>query len=254
MRRSDFELSGQRALITGAAGGIGRATARAFADLGCRVAVADLDREVVSGTLPMLCDHSDGHLALGFDLADASACEDAVSEAAERLGGLDIVVHAGAMMLRQPTDEISLDTLSRTTAVNQWGSFFVARKSAQLMASKGGGSIVLFSSIGAHTGGFVRSTAYSMTKAAVTALIKSLAREYAGKEVRVNGVAPGAVDTSMLRDGVPPAALAEFMAQIPMKRAADPEEIASCCVYLASRASAYITGQVLHVNGGQLMP
>lgn len=253
MKRSEFELSGRRALVTGAAGGIGGAVARAFAGLGCHVAAADLDREAVNRVVATLPDQGSGHVALGFDLADSCACEASVEAAATSLGGLDIVVHAGAMMIRQPTDEVTMETLARTTAVNMWGSFFVARKAAQLMAAGEGGSIILFSSIGAYTGGHVNSAAYSMTKAGVTALIKSLAREYAARGVRVNGIAPGAVDTPMLRDGVSPEALAGFMSMIPMKRAAEPDELASCCVFLASLASAYVTGQMLHVNGGQMM-
>ncbi len=247
------QLTGRRALVTGAAGGIGGAAARAFAGLGCRVAVADLDREAVSRVAAALPDQGAGHVALAFDLADSRACEVAVAEAAARLGGLDIVIHAGAMMIRQATDEVTMETLARTTAVNMWGTFFVARKAAQLMAAGEGGSIILFSSIGAYTGGSINSAAYSMTKAAVTALIKSLAREHAARQVRINGIAPGAVDTPMLRDGVPPDALARFMATIPMQRAAAPDELASCCVFLASPASAFITGQMLHVNGGQMM-
>jgi len=253
MKQSEFELSGRRALVTGAAGGIGGAVAGAFAGLGCRVAAADLHQEAVGRVISTFPDRGSGHVALGFDLADSRACEDSVEEAATRLGGLDIVVHAGAMMIRQPTDEVTMETLERTTAVNMWGSFFVARKAAQLMAAREGGSIILFTSIGAYTGGHVNSAAYSMTKAAVTALIKSLAREYAARGVRVNGIAPGAVDTPMLRDGISPEALAGFMSMIPMKRAAEPEELASCCVFLASRASEFITGQMLHVNGGQMM-
>lgn len=253
MARSELELTGRRALVTGAAGGIGGAAVRAFAELGCRVAAADLDQGAVSRVIATLPDRDSGHVALGFDLADSRACEISVEEAAKRLGGLDVVVHAGAMMIRQPTDEVTMEALERTTAVNMWGSFFVARRAAQLMAAGHGGSIILFASIGAYTGGHVNSAAYSMTKAAVTALIKSLAREYAAKGVRVNGIAPGAVDTPMLRDGVSPEALANFMTMIPMKRAAEPDELASCCVFLASRASAYITGQMLHVNGGQMM-
>jgi NAD(P)-dependent dehydrogenase (short-subunit alcohol dehydrogenase family) len=251
--KTEFELTGRRALITGAAGGIGRATAHALAESGCRVALADLNLEALDRILPTLNEPGRGHLALAFDLADARACEVSVQAAADRLGGLDIVVHAGALMLRQSIEEVSPETLQRTTAVNMWGSFFVARKAAQLMTRGEGGSIVLFSSQGAYTGGYASSAAYSMTKAAVTALIKSLAREYADKGVRVNGIAPGAADTPMLRENVDPQALAHFMSLIPMKRAAEPAEVASCCVFLVSAAARYVTGQMLHVNGGQLM-
>jgi NAD(P)-dependent dehydrogenase (short-subunit alcohol dehydrogenase family) len=170
------------------------------------------------------------------------------------MGGLDIVIHAGARLDRSPLDEVSLQSLQAMTSVNMWGSFFIARAAAQYMAQSAGGSIVLFSSQGAYTGGYASSTVYSMTKAAVSALVKSLAREYADRNVRVNGVAPGAIDTPMMQRGLQPDAIARFVEMIPMKRMGSPEEVALCCAFLVSAASQYVTGQMLHVNGGQLMP
>jgi NAD(P)-dependent dehydrogenase (short-subunit alcohol dehydrogenase family) len=249
----DFGLSGKRALITGAAGGIGRATAQLFAELGCRVVVADIRARELEDVVAALGGPKEGHLAQALDLADAGSCEESVRAAAAHLGGLDAVVNAGAVLHRQPLADISQESLRAMTAVNMWGPLFLARAAAGQMARAGGGSITLFSSQGAYTGGYVGSTVYSMTKAAVAALIKSLAREYAAPRVRVNGIAPGAIDTPMIHEGVTDEALAQFVERIPMSRLGSPREVAMTCAFLASSAADYLTGQMLHVNGGQLM-
>lgn len=253
MNLEDLSLEGQRAMVTGAAGGIGKTTAQLLANLGCSVVVADVDQSGLEQTLRALRPQERPHHGVCFDLADPSACESSVQAAATKLGALDIVIHAGAMLVREPIGEISPQSLQRTTAVNMWGAFFIARRAAALMAGRGGGSIVLFSSQGAYTGGYGNATAYSMTKAAVGALVKSLAREFATQNVRVNGIAPGAIDTPMLRDGMTDEALERFLTLVPMQRLGTPLEIATCCAFLASPASRFMTGQILHVNGGQLM-
>lgn len=249
----DFGLRDKRVLVTGAAGGIGKATCEVFARLGCHVTLCDIEQGALEKVLDGIAEPTRRHSTLCFDLGDGTACESAIASAAQYMGGLDIVVHAGARLDRLPLDEVSLQTLQAMTSVNMWGSFFIARAAAQHMARSGGGSIVLFSSQGAYTGGYASSTVYSMTKAAVNALVKSLAREYAGRNVRVNGVAPGAIDTPMMQRGMQQDAIASFVQMIPMNRMGSPEEIALCCAFLASAASQYVTGQMLHVNGGQLM-
>jgi NAD(P)-dependent dehydrogenase (short-subunit alcohol dehydrogenase family) len=123
-----------------------------------------------------------------------------------------------------------------------------------MIAAGQGGRILLFTSQGAFTGGFHGSVPYSMTKAAVTALVKSLAREGAPHGVTVNAIAPGGADTPMLREGMTPAALTNFQSGIPMGRIATPNEIAAPAAFLLSRWAAYITGTTLHVNGGQFIP
>lgn len=247
----DFGLGGKCALITGAASGIGRATAHALAELGCRLVIADIQ----GGTLEQVAATLAGpkHLALPLDLADPAAAESAVAASVGYLGGLDIVINAAAVLRREALAEVSQASLQAMTAVNMWGPFFLARAAAQHMQRAGGGSITLFSSQGAYTGGYVGSTVYAMTKAAVGALIKSLARDYAKDGVRVNGVAPGAIDTPMIREGLTEDALARFQSMIPMHRLGSPQEVALTCAFLASPAAHYITGQMLHINGGQLM-
>jgi NAD(P)-dependent dehydrogenase (short-subunit alcohol dehydrogenase family) len=249
----DLGLRGKRALVTGAASGIGRATAQAFAEQGCRLVIADIQAGPLEDLKRELAGPKQQHLALPLDLADPAACESSIQTSVTHLRGLDIVVNAAAILKRQSLAEVSRESLQAMTAVNMWGPFFLARAAAQHMAQTGGGSITLFSSQGAYTGGYVGSTVYSMTKAAVAALIKSLAREYADRGVRVNGIAPGAIDTPMIHAGVTEEALARFQDIIPMHRLGSPQEVALTCAFLASPAAQYITGQMLHVNGGQLM-
>src|SRR5690606_30932657 len=138
-------------------------------------------------------------------------------------------------------------------SVNMWGAFHLARAAANELARRGGGSIVLFSSQGAFTGGYQGSAVYAMTKAAVGTIIKSLAHHYALKGVRVNGIAPGLIDTDMMRGGLDAGTLERLMDLIPLKRFGTPGEVATCCAFLASPLAQYVTGQMLHVNGGQLM-
>lgn len=253
MNDYNFSLRGKRALITGAASGIGRATAQVFAELGCRLVIADIQADKLEDVIARLAEPKHQHLAVPLDLADPAACESSIQSSVGHLGGLDIVVNAAGILHRQSLADVSRESLHLMTAVNMWGPFFLGRAAAQHMAQAGGGSITLFSSQGAYTGGYVGSTAYSMTKAAVAALIKSLAREYAERDVRVNGIAPGAIDTPMIHAGVTDEALARFQERIPMNRLGSPHEVAMTCAFLASSAAQYITGQMLHVNGGQLM-
>jgi NAD(P)-dependent dehydrogenase (short-subunit alcohol dehydrogenase family) len=253
MSTVDLGLRDKCALVTGAGGGIGTAICVVLARLGCHLTLCDIDATALERTGNAIAQPGRRHATLCFDLGDGIACESAIRSAAQSMGQLDIVIHAGARLERAPLDAVSLQMLQTMTSVNMWGSFFVARAAAQFMAQSGGGAIVLFSSQGAYTGGFAGSTVYSMTKAAVSALVKSLAREYAGRNVRVNGVAPGAIDTPMMQRGLSQDAIARFVEMIPMRRMGSPEEVALCCAFLASAASQYITGQVLQVNGGQLM-
>lgn len=246
----DLGLSGRTALVTGAAGGIGRAVAARFAKAGVRVALADVD---VAGAREAAAAIGPDALALDLDLADEGSCADCVARAVAAFGRLDVLVNAGAAILRRNLDAVVPQDFERLAMVNMAGPLFIARAAARAMRENRFGRIVLFSSQGAHTGGYVGSTVYAMSKAGVLALTKSLAREFARDGITVNAVAPGLVDTPMIRDGVSEEALARFMEMIPMGRVARPEEIADCCLFLASDWSSYVTGHTLDVNGGQLM-
>lgn len=249
-RLDGLNLSGRRVIVTGAASGIGRAVAERFASMGSVVCVGDIN---VAGVAETARELGGNCHAFELDLADPDSCVGLVAKATEAMGGLDILVNAGAVIIRQPLDNVALSDIHRMSDVNMAGAFFLARAAAAVMKDGGGGRIVLFSSQGAHTGGYVGSTVYAMTKAAVVSLVKSLAREFAAHNITVNAVAPGIVDTPMIRRDVSEAALAEFMKMVPLGRIATPREMADCCLFLASDWASYVTGHTLDVNGGQLM-
>lgn len=244
-------LHGKKVLVTGAASGIGKAVAQRFAALGAQVCAADINSAGVQETAQAL--GAAAH-ALTLDLADPQQCEDIAAAAHEKMRGLDCIVNAGAIIIRQPLDAVTTAEIQRMIDINMNGAFFLTRAAATLMKGDGvAGRIILLSSQGAHTGGYVGSTVYAMTKSAVISLVKSMARELAPHRITVNAVAPGVVDTPMIRRDVSESALADFMKMVPLGRIAQPREIADCCLFLASDWASYVTGHTLDVNGGQLM-
>lgn len=247
-----LSLDNKVALVTGAASGIGAAVAKRYAESGARVALVDINRdraEEVREELP----GSQAHSVFSCDLGESSQCETVVKEVLEWAGRIDILVNAAGYLQRRSVVDVDAEYWNRTVAINMAGPFFLAKACAEQMSRQGGGRIILFSSQGAFTGGFNGSAVYAMAKAGIVALVKSLAREYAQSDITVNSIAPGGVDTPMLRDGMSELDVAAFIERIPMGRLATPEEIAGACEFLAGQEAAYITGSTLDVNGGQLM-
>lgn len=239
-----FSLQNKRFLVTGAASGIGAATAELLVAAGARVVTADLNE---------VAPQCRGEKSLRLDLGIEASCLETMQETVAVLGGLDGLVHCAAMIRREDIDDVSEHSMQRQFAVNMAGPFHLCRAARPLLAQGGDGRIVLFTSQGAHTGGYVGSTVYAMTKAAVIALGKSLARQWATEGIRVNMISPGAADTPMLRDGTSSAALDAFLKLAPLGRAGTPFEVAACAAFLLSPAAAYVTGHTLDVNGGMLM-
>lgn len=240
-------LGGCRILVVGAAQGIGQATAIWLARQGADVIAADI--KPCSDTV----EQAGGRIATRtLDLSDRVQVEMAVAEANsdKPLYG---VVNCAGLLLRRPTEETTEAEIALQTAVNQSGVFFLARAAMAAMTPHGRGRLVLYTSQGAFTGGFSGSVPYAMNKAAVTALVKSLARQGAPHGITVNAVAPGAADTAMLRGGISDQDLESFRRMIPMGRFADPVELAAPTAFLLSPWAGYITGMTMHVNGGQVM-
>ena len=246
-------LAGNGVLVTGAVGGIGSAVARAFASAGARVAA--LDREEAEACALAASLPGEGHIGIGADLADVARHDDVVAEAEAAVGPLVALAHLAALLRRQAdvrdVDERDWDA---QTDVNLKATFFLDRAFAELLRSTGRpGAIVNFSSQGWWTGGFGGSVVYNATKGGIVTLTRGLARTYAPARIRVNAVAPGLVDTSMVRDDLPDSVLQELVDQVPLGRLATPEEIAPAVVFLASDHAAYITGSTLNISGGWLM-
>jgi NAD(P)-dependent dehydrogenase (short-subunit alcohol dehydrogenase family) len=240
-------------LVTGAAGGIGAAVARAFAEAGSRVAVTDVSegavRELARG-LP-----GAGHAALAADLRDASRLAELVARAEREVGELAALAHLAAA-LRRKHDVAEIDEADWDAQVdlNFKGTFFLDRAFAEhLLAAGRPGAIVNFSSQGWWTGGFGGSVVYNATKGGIVTLTRGLARSYGPAGIRVNAVAPGLIDTAMLREGMSDEALGRLVEQVPLGRMADPAEVAPAVVFLASDHARYITGATLNISGGWLM-
>jgi NAD(P)-dependent dehydrogenase (short-subunit alcohol dehydrogenase family) len=168
-------------------------------------------------------------------------------------GPFDVLVCNAALFIHQPLQEVTLDDFDRQVAINFRSTFLLCQAAVPLMAERGWGRVVNLSSIGARTGGVSQSAVYNATKAAIISLTKNFARNYGGRGVTANAVAPGAVDTFMTSHIIPEYKDA-YLAQIPAGRYSQPEEIASVVDFLASDAAGYVNGAVIDVNGGWLMP
>lgn len=250
MLQSDVHgLDGRSVIVTGAARGIGRATALAVGAAGARVLAVDLLADELDSLAAEL---GEGHHTQVFDLRDTGAIADLCASAAATLGGLDGLAHvAGVILRRGDLDEVTEEDWDLQYQVNLKATFFLDREAARHMTS--GGSIVNFSSQGWWTGGYGGSVAYSATKGGVVSLTRGLARTLASRDIRVNAVAPGAVETPMVMDGLTDEARQDFMAQVPLARMGRPDELAHAVTFLLSDAASYITGATLNVSGGQLI-
>lgn len=245
-------LDGKAVLVTGATGGIGRAVAAAFAAAGARVAAHDLRGEDVDALVAEL--GGDPHLGLAGDLRDPEQPAALVGAVRERLGRIDALIHVAAVIVRTEVESVTVEQIDLQQEVNVRAAFLLNRAAAEAMREQGdGGRIVNFSSQGWWTGGFGGSVVYSATKGAIVSMTRGLARTYGQDGILVNAIAPGAVDTPMMTDGLSPEAFDDFVAQIPLGRIAQPAELANVAVFLASDHASYVSGATINVSGAQLM-
>lgn len=243
-----IDLSGKRILVTGAAQGIGRAVVNLAVDAGARVVATDI-REA---DLADLADHPAVTVVV-HDLRDVSASDQLCAYANATMGGLDALVHvAGVIVRRESLDDVTEEDWDLQTDVNLKATFFLDRAAGRVMATQGGGAIVNFSSQGWWSGGFGGSVVYAAGKGGVVSMSRGFARSFAPSGVRVNVVAPGAVDTAMM-EGMSESAFQSFVDQIPLGRMAEPVELAHVALFLASDAASYLTGATVNASGGQLM-
>jgi NAD(P)-dependent dehydrogenase (short-subunit alcohol dehydrogenase family) len=236
------------ALVTGAARGIGLATAKRFLAEGWRVALLDIERELLNEAVAGL-KQAESTLALPCDVSDATGIAAAFAAVEQRFGRLDALVNNAGVAVFAPLLETSDADWSRILAVNLTGPFLCAKAAAPLMREHGGGAIVNITSISAVRASTLRS-AYGTSKAGLAHLTKQLAVELASLGIRVNAVAPGPVDTAMAKAVHTAAIRADYHDAIPLNRYGLEEELAEAIFFLASERASYITGQILAVDGG----
>lgn len=238
-------LSGKVVVVVGGGSGIGEATALLAARLGARVSVLDLDLEKAKAVAARA---GAGAEAVAVDIRNGAAVDAAFDALQERRGGLDVVISTPSINVRKPILAYTEEELERVLAVNVRGNFNVLRAAGRLLTARGGGSIVLLSSIRSLVVEPGQSV-YAATKAAIVQLVRTAAAEFA--PVRVNAVAPGVVDTPLTAPiKANPGWYEAYSAKSVLKRWARPEEIAAPTLFLASDAASYVTGTVLFVDGG----
>jgi NAD(P)-dependent dehydrogenase (short-subunit alcohol dehydrogenase family) len=236
------------ALVTGAARGIGLAVAKRFLAEGWRVALLDIERDLLDGAVGALSD-SENTLALHCDVSDAAGVGDAMEAVQGRFGRLDALVNNAGTAVFAPVLETSDQDWNRILAVNLTGPFLCTKAAAPLLREHGGGAIVNITSISAVRASTLRS-AYGTSKAGLAHLTKQLAVELASLGIRVNGVAPGPVETAMAKAVHTPEIRADYHDAIPLNRYGLEEELAEAVFFLCSDRASYITGQILAVDGG----
>jgi 3-oxoacyl-[acyl-carrier protein] reductase len=246
-----FDLTGKVALVTGASRGIGRATAEALAEQGARVVVNYARNEaqaaeVVAGILA----RGGQAEALRFDVASPAETEAAIAEAARRLGRLDILVANAGIAIDGLLIQLKDEALEQQLAVNLKGAIACARAGIKAMLKAKRGRVIFVSSVVGESGN-PGQVAYAATKAALLGVTKTLAKEYARRNITVNAVTPGWIETDMTRE-LTPAAREAMLGAIPLGRPATAREVAGPIVFLASEEASYVTGAVLRVNGGML--
>jgi NAD(P)-dependent dehydrogenase (short-subunit alcohol dehydrogenase family) len=248
---SVFRLDGQLAVVTGGGSGIGRATALAFAKVGAHVVVADIDQATAEKVAGDIAASGGNARPYQLDVTDEAAVERCFAAAAGD-GRIDVLVNSAGVSLRRPALELPLADWERVNAVNVTGSFLCARAAARRMRD-GGGSIVNIASVLGFSGGLYPNIAYQTSKGAVVNLTRALAVEWAGSGIRVNGVAPGWIQTPFITKALAsPEARAEIERVTPLRRLGDVEEVIGAVLFLATRASSYVTGHTIVVDGGFL--
>jgi len=249
-------IEGKRALVTGAASGMGAASAKLLAADGAKVVLADIDAEAAKAVARAIRDAGGEAIAVGCDVASTSDVKRAVDTAVESFGGLEVVVNCAGIIRRASVVETAEEEWDRVMAVNIGSVFLTGKHAVPVMTAGGGGSIINISSGWGLKGG-PDAASYCASKGAVVNLTRAMAIDHGPQGIRVNCICPGDTDTPMLRSeakqlGLDEATFLEESAERPIKRLGTGEDIARAVRYFASDDSAWVSGSTLVVDGGGL--
>ena len=246
-----MRLNGKTALITGAARGIGRSVARAFAREGAHVVIADLNLDGAKDAAGELASKGGSATALAVDVSDPASITGMFAAIRKERGRLDALVNNAGVGGNTLFLDTKLEEWERIIRINLTGAFLVAQGAARMMVEGGGGKIVNIASLSGQRGGTGRS-AYGSAKAGLELLTKVMAVELAEHHINVNAIAPGPIETEMAKFAHDKATRAAYEYLVPMHRYGSPDEIADAAVFLVSDESRYVTGHTLNVDGGFL--
>ena len=246
-----MRLEDKVAIITGGGSGIGRATAKLFAQEGAKVVVADYKADAGREVAQAIKDAGGDALFVEVDVSDSAQVQRMVRAALDAYGGIDILFNGAGVLAFGTVLETDEEAWAWLMSINLTGVYLCSRAVIPHMIERGGGSIVnTSSSTGAHDVA-PNIAAYVTSKGGVTLLTKAMAVDHAKDNIRVNAIAPGPTDTPMLRDNLSSEELEAFAATFPMKRLGRPEELAYAALFLASEEASFVTGAILAVDGGQ---
>ena len=237
-------------IVTGAAGGIGEAYARAISQAGARVVAADLDAKGAERVAEAIRKEDGDATAVEVDIASTESCVAMAEAATSAYGGIDGLVNNAALFGGIKYESLlrgDLDYYLKVFEINMHGALRCVRACFRSMRERGGGAIVNQSSTAAW---MAVSGTYGLTKLGINGLTRNLAVELGDMNIRINAIAPGPTDTEALRSGVPDVAIDAIVSQMALKRRGQPEDLAGTCVFLLSDASSWMTGQILTVDGG----
>jgi 3-oxoacyl-[acyl-carrier protein] reductase len=240
------------AIVTGAARGIGKAVALAFVREGAKVALIDVEGERLKGLQEEIRRGGGQAIAVPCDVSKATEVKEMVDQVQQAFGRIDILVNNAGIIRRGTIESVTEEDWDRVIAVNLKGPFLCSKAVVETMKKQGYGKIVNVSSIAGKLGDITSAPGYGPSKAGLDALTKTLARQLAASGITVNGVAPHAIATEMSAEWSPEKRKA-IVEAIPLKRLGNPEDVAEAVLFLASDSAAFITGEIIDVNGGALM-
>ena len=246
---SMFRLDKKTAIVTGAARGLGAATARVLAAQGARVIVADVNFKEASQVAQEIGGNAKPYQ---IDVSEVSQLKILVDNVVKEFGRIDILVNNAGICPRLSFAESTEEDWEKLISINAKSQYFLTQAVCPIMKQQGRGRIINVASTGGRIGSFANASIYSGTKGAIVMFTKSIAREVAGDGILVNCIAPGVMDTDLVRN-LPPERVQAICDTIPLKRLARPEEVAACIAFMASDECSYATGATFDINGGWVM-